>query len=90
MYQPITKNEYCINTVDRKLQKINKKSAGKGTKIKKKTLKTFVPITSKNSASEESGTLSGLVVNKPIRILTIEPQTNQSVQKQEKLGITMP
>jgi hypothetical protein len=32
-HQPITKDEYCINTVDSKLQKINKKSAGKGTKI---------------------------------------------------------
>jgi hypothetical protein len=32
-YQPITKDEYCINTVDRKLEKINKKSAGKGTII---------------------------------------------------------
>jgi hypothetical protein len=31
-YQPITKDEYCINTVDRKLQKKNKKSAGKGNK----------------------------------------------------------
>jgi hypothetical protein len=28
-YQPIAKDEYCINTVDRK---INKNSAGKGTK----------------------------------------------------------
>ncbi len=36
-YQPITKDEYCINTVARKLEekKINKKSAGKGTKKKK-------------------------------------------------------
>jgi hypothetical protein len=33
-YQPITKDDYCINTVDRKIRKINnKKSAGKGTKI---------------------------------------------------------
>jgi hypothetical protein len=34
--QPVTKDEYCINTVDRKITKIDKKSAGKGTKIKKK------------------------------------------------------
>jgi hypothetical protein len=36
-YQPTTKDEYCINTVDRKLEEKNKKSAGKGTKILKKS-----------------------------------------------------
>ncbi len=55
---------YCINTVDRKLEKNKKKSAGKGTKKSvPPSVETFAPLTEEKPASRPPQVQDFLICN---------------------------